>query len=134
MRPMRLETVMIISLLYLKNEEQGHLPASSVWWYPFLPLRKIDVRFSLTSSSQASALMVVSLNLFPLLPRNNDLLDPVDSFWLLFAACQYLGGEPCPKASCSAMSGWLRDNKDGVIEVAVLLLDRRLKTELRLAG
>lgn len=30
------------------------------------------------------------------------------------------------------MSGWLSDSNDGVVEVAVLLLDRRVNTDVRL--
>jgi hypothetical protein len=64
-----------------------------------------------------------SLSLFPFFPRNNDFLDPGTSSWSA-------RGVPGRDSPWEVPEG-VRERTDD-IDAAVLLLDRKLNTELRL--
>jgi hypothetical protein len=73
----------------------------------------------------------VSLNRFPFLPRKNDFRDPDRSPWPACSCWCSVREVPGREISCSDMPEGLEESIVDVVEAAVLLLDRKLNTELR---
>jgi hypothetical protein len=105
-----------------------------LWRVGLLPLRNTDVLLPEGSMSSISGELkpgdIEPLSRFPFLPRKMErlLVERSMKLWpvILRRSCEDR------RLSCSAMLGGLMDTKDDVVEVAVLLRDRKLKTELLL--
>ena len=97
--------------------------------------RKTDVLLAAASMSSISGELNPGdrepLNLFPFFPRNNDRRPVWSSMKLWPVRLRRSCDDRCDELSCPTMLGGAMDTKDDAVDVAVLLLDRRLKTEVR---